>query len=110
MLGWRCCWIYCIRSSWALRRCNGIRFHAWRSLQGKRQAGNADASAEQAWGSVAHPGGDRHGTCNRKETHAYSTAKAELSCCREKSSDQSEHLPRYASAHGQSDEDREGLL
>ncbi len=62
------------------------RFHAWRSQEAKGQKGNADAHAEQAWGSVAHPGGDRHVKCNRKETHTYSTAKAELSCCTEKSS------------------------
>src|SRR5258707_12664706 len=86
MLAWKCCWTCCTRSSWALRRCSWIRFHAWRSQEAKGQKGNADAHAEQAWGSVAHPGGDRHVKCNRKETHTYSKAKAQLSCCTEKSS------------------------
>src|SRR5712692_11837508 len=36
-----------------------MHFHAWRSREGKRQAGNADARAEQAWGRVAHPGSNR---------------------------------------------------
>src|SRR6266567_3942682 len=47
MLVWRCCWICYVRSIWALRRYNGMYFHAWRSQEGKGQEGNADAHSEQ---------------------------------------------------------------